>query len=48
MTTLYFAAVVVTYLANALYFGTKFAALSSARATARKSVNSEMQTRCCN
>ena len=47
MTTLYFTALVVTYVANAIYFATKFVAHSSARKNASKNNASDMQTRCC-
>lgn len=48
MTTLYFTALVVTYLANAIYFATKFVAHSSAREASRKNNASNLQARCCN
>jgi len=49
MTTLYFTALVVTYLVNGIYFGSKLIASSSARKGRSKNTAgpSDMQTRCC-
>jgi hypothetical protein len=46
MTTLYFTALVVTYVVNAAYFATKFVAYSAARKTRSRDTSSAMPARC--
>jgi len=47
MTKLYFVTLTATYLANAIYFVTKFVAHSTKRAASQKQGGSGVQTRCC-
>jgi hypothetical protein len=49
MTTLYFVILVVTYLVNAAYFGTKLVTLSSREESRGKSAGApDLDSRCCN
>jgi len=48
MTTVYFTALVLTYLANGIYFGSKLVASSRRQSRKTTAAPSGMQTRCCN